>query len=104
MRILFGVIWYLLGGLMIGVSEFKRAANRARLLFQGRLSCYDIALSLVKDKAGLEIGGPSWVFRDWYAPLPIYKAVESLDNCVFSDKTVWATLSNRSEEHTSELQ
>lgn len=79
---------------MIGVSEFKRAANRARLLFQGRLSCYDIALSLVKDKAGLEIGGPSWVFRDWYAPLPIYKAVESLDNCVFSDKTVWATLSN----------
>jgi SAM-dependent methyltransferase len=43
----------------------------------------------VKDKAGLEIGGPSWVFRDWYAPLPIYKTVGSLDNCVFSQKTIW---------------
>jgi SAM-dependent methyltransferase len=48
-----------------------------------------VALPLVKDKAGLEIGGPSLVFRDWYAPLPIYKAVASLDNCVFSRKTVW---------------
>lgn len=74
---------------MIGVSDFKRTMNRARLLFQGRLSCYKIALSLVKDKAGLEIGGPSWVFRDWYAPLPIYKTVGSLDNCVFSQKTIW---------------
>jgi len=74
---------------MIGVSEFKSAANRARLLFQGRLACYKVALPLVKDKAGLEIGGPSLVFRDWYAPLPIYKAVASLDNCVFSRKTVW---------------
>ena len=72
------------------ISEFKLAANRARLLFQGRLACYKVALSLVKDKAGLEIGGPSWVFRNWYAPLPIYKTVASLDNCVFSQKTEWA--------------
>jgi SAM-dependent methyltransferase len=74
---------------MIGIPEFKRAVNHARLLLQGRLSCYHVALSLVKDQAGLEIGGPSWVFRDWYAPLPIYNAVASLDNCVFSQKTVW---------------
>jgi hypothetical protein len=79
---------------MIGISEFKRAVNRARVLLQGHLSCYDVALSMVKEKAGLEIGGPSRVFRDWYAPLPIYKAVGSLDNCVFSDKTVWAIHSN----------
>ena len=74
---------------MRGVSEFKRAVHRARLLLQGRLSCYNLGLSLVKDKDGLEIGGPSWVFRNWYATLPIYKAVASLDNCVFSQKTIW---------------
>lgn len=76
---------------MTGVSAFKRAVSHARALFRGRLSCYDIALSLVKDKAGLEIGGPSRVFSHRFAPLPIYNTVASLDNCVFSQKTVWAT-------------
>jgi SAM-dependent methyltransferase len=79
---------------MIGVSEFKRAANFARRLLRGRLACYDIALTLVKDKAGLEIGGPSPVFRNWYRPLPIYKTVASLDNCVFSQKAVWESHSD----------
>ncbi len=74
---------------MTVVSEFKRTASRVRRLFQGRLACYEMALSLVKDKAGLEIGGPSSIFRTWYAPLPIYKSVGSLDNCVFSERTVW---------------
>jgi SAM-dependent methyltransferase len=76
---------------MIGVSVFNRVADLSRRLCQSRLSCYDIALSLVKDKAGLEIGGPSGVFRSWFGPLPIYKAVASLDNCDISQKTVWAT-------------
>ena len=73
---------------MIGVS-FQSVANHARLLLQGRLACYKMALSLVKDKAGLEIGGPSLVFRDCYRPHPIYETVASQDNCVFSQKTVW---------------
>ena len=65
------------------VSVFKGAAERARLLFQGRLSCYDIALSLVKDKAGLEIGGPSSVFRDWYAPLVSTRRLRLLTIAIF---------------------
>jgi SAM-dependent methyltransferase len=75
----------------MGVPVFNRAVNRARILFQGRLSCFNVALSLVKDRAGLEIGGPSAVFQDWYRPLPIYKHVASLDNCDISQTTAWAT-------------
>lgn len=74
-----------------GVSVFDRAANRARILFQGRLSCFNLAMSLVKDRAGLEIGGPSAVFRDWYRPLPIYKHIARLDNCDISRTTAWAS-------------
>jgi SAM-dependent methyltransferase len=48
----------------------------------------------VADKAGLEIGGPSEVFRDRFSSLPIYKAVASLDNCNFAQKTVWSTQSS----------
>jgi len=75
-------------------SLVRRAATRTRIALGGRLSSYDIALSLVKDKVGLEIGGPSEVFRDRFSPLPIYKTVASLDNCNFAQKTVWSTQSS----------
>jgi len=35
---------------------------------------------------GLEIGGPSDVFRRF---VPVYKTLHSLDNCVFSSDTIW---------------
>jgi SAM-dependent methyltransferase len=44
---------------------------------------------VVRGKQGIEIGGPSAVFRQWYS-LPIYGDVGSLDNCDFSQSTVWA--------------
>lgn len=69
---------------------FERAVNYAQVLLQGRLSCFTLALSLVKDKAGLEIGGPSVVFRNWYRPLPIYNEIARLDNCDISRETTWA--------------
>jgi len=43
---------------------------------------------MVAGKRGLEIGGPSGVFRA--NPLPIYDHVLSLDNCDISQKTAWA--------------
>jgi SAM-dependent methyltransferase len=76
---------------MRGASRFQRAVNRTRILFQGRLHCFNTALTLVGNRAGLEIGGPSAVFRNWYSPLPIYQHVGTLDNCVFSRNTVWDT-------------
>jgi SAM-dependent methyltransferase len=76
----------------MGVSVFDRYANHIRLLLQGRLSCFHLALSLVKGKTGLEIGGPSEVFR--YKPLPIYDKAASIDNCDFSRSTTWASHSD----------
>ncbi|MGZ4877143.1 MAG: methyltransferase domain-containing protein [Candidatus Angelobacter sp.] len=64
------------------------------------MRCLRTALSLVEGRNGLEIGGPSEVFqrwqrpsrfRGWRTPLPIYDRVASLDNCVFSGNTIWAT-------------
>lgn len=45
-------------------------------------------LPFVRGKRGLEIGGPSESFGPG-AVLPIYSRVGTLDNCDFSDKTVW---------------
>lgn len=67
-------------------------------MLQGRLRCFNLALSLVEGKRGLEIGGPTAVFKGWrapsrlhglFAPLPIYDRVGSLDNCNFSGETIW---------------
>ena len=43
----------------------------------------------VAGKRGLEIGGPSDIFRRGQ-PIDLYKEVEGLDNCDFSQTTVWA--------------
>ncbi len=56
----------------------------------GPLRCRKLAFSLVAGRTGIEIGGPSVVFRKpWY--LPIYDRVHSLDNCDFRRDTTWAS-------------
>lgn len=45
-------------------------------------------LALVEGKCGLEIGGPSDVFRSGN-PLDLYEHIGGLDNCNFSDNTIW---------------
>jgi SAM-dependent methyltransferase len=76
----------------------RRSRRKLSLLLQGRLRCFKQALPLVEGKRGLEIGGPTDLFKGWrtpsrchwfLAPLPIYDRVGSLDNCNFSDKTIW---------------
>jgi SAM-dependent methyltransferase len=42
----------------------------------------------VGNKVGLEIGGPSAIFRNG-GELPIYRCMAGLDNCVFSAETIW---------------
>lgn len=78
-----------------------RLTRKWQLVSQGRLRCFDLALSLVEGKSGIEIGGPTDVFQPWHAisryyyglstPLPIYDRVGALDNCNFSSETMWAT-------------
>jgi SAM-dependent methyltransferase len=53
------------------------------------VSDFRLYLQCVSGKSGLEIGGPSAVFREKNA-LPLYDSLGSLDNCDFSSTTVWA--------------
>jgi hypothetical protein len=47
--------------------------------------------SLFIDKKGIEIGGPSGVFKKT-GPFPIYDTIGSLDNINFSDDNFWSNL------------
>lgn len=44
--------------------------------------------ALIKNKSGLEIGGPSAIFSE-KGMLPLYPIVKELDNCNFSSNTIW---------------
>lgn len=56
---------------------------------QSRVRNRQLYLPYVANKRGLEIGGPSEVFRRRQS-LDIYQHVDILDNCDFSRSTVWA--------------
>jgi SAM-dependent methyltransferase len=44
--------------------------------------------SELRSKRGLEIGGPSPLLA-YNGPVPVYDVLESLDNCLYSGKTIW---------------
>lgn len=64
----------------------------ARLAWQNRLGsplrAYEICRPLVERRRGIEIGGPSAIFRRTGA-LPLYPLFEQLDNCDFAADTIW---------------
>ena len=53
-----------------------------------RIKGYMFVKSLFNDKSGIEIGGPSPIFRD-KGILPLYRIVKNLDGCNFSNTTIW---------------
>ena len=63
-------------GLIGTIASIRKKSLDASNLFRRR----------VCGRAGLEIGGPSPFFRTF---LPIYDCIESLDNCVFANATIW---------------
>ena len=54
--------------------------------FGARIPNFETYQSCVKNKRGLEIGGPSTLFM---TSLPLYQVVNSLDGVNFSNQTVW---------------
>jgi len=73
-------------------SILQRAVGRLRNIrdqLQYPVGSLPLYLSHITGRSGIEIGGPSAVFRPKNA-LPLYDAVGSLDNCDFSASTVWA--------------
>ena len=51
-----------------------------------RLPSYRVYATYVEDKKGIEIGGPSILFK---TTLPLYRRITSLDGVNFSRNTVW---------------
>src|SRR5271154_2221051 len=68
---------------------WRKVSKHFRLTQQGQLKRFNVYLPYIQGKRGLEIGGPSNVFRK-DNPIPVYEKIERLDNCDFSKSTVWA--------------
>lgn len=66
-----------------------RIIKLVRRSFRRTLPTLNIYRSLVSNKNGLEIGGPTNLFTD-EGSLPIYGVLRSLDNCLFSSQCIWA--------------
>jgi SAM-dependent methyltransferase len=58
-----------------------------RLKFPPKCRIFQQCAALVKNRYGLEIGGPSSCFEKGF--MPIYSEIARLDNCNFSNNTVW---------------
>jgi SAM-dependent methyltransferase len=70
----------------IGVSGLL-AAFGSRLIAQ-KARCFPLCAKLLSSGVGLEIGGPSSLFKK-RRMLPIYSIINNLDNCNFADCTIW---------------
>lgn len=53
-----------------------------------RLGRFDELAAKVRGKAGLEVGGPSDIFREG-GVIPVYPLLGSLDGCNFATQTMW---------------
>lgn len=53
-----------------------------------RPECYPNCLEFIKNKIGLEIGGPSFTFSK-FGLIPVYGCALRIDNCNFSNHTIW---------------
>jgi SAM-dependent methyltransferase len=75
------------------MNNIKQSLERLLLsvrlrLIPKRARCFSLCEKLLSNSVGLEIGGPSQVFsRD--GALPVYPLLKRLDNCDFSDETIW---------------
>ena len=67
------------------IYTIKRLSNK---IFEGKIKRYTELVHLFKDKEGIEIGGPSEVFRP-YSYIPIYNHIKKLDGVNFSNNTIW---------------
>lgn len=72
-----------------GIGCLTRIYGDFKAWRQQPLENFGLYVSCVKSRRGIEIGGPSPIFRS-RQDLPIYDLVGSLDNCDFSNSTLWA--------------
>jgi len=66
----------------------KKLEEKFRFYFPKHLKNKNRYIKAIKGLNGIEIGGPSFTFSN-KGLLPIYKHIEGLDGCNFSDNTIW---------------
>lgn len=69
-----------------GIDGLYRSARKKIIPY--RAVSYGYCSQFIRNNNGLEIGGPSSIFKD-RGELPFYTIAKSLDNCNFSNNTVW---------------
>lgn len=57
-------------------------------LIRPRIKEFELFKELFQNRSGLEIGGPSGIFKQG-GFIPLYKIVKNLDGCNFSNTTLW---------------
>ncbi|WP_263382434.1 class I SAM-dependent methyltransferase [Granulicella arctica] len=72
-----------------GLPLLQRIRRKIARMRQGRLETFPLYSPFVRGKRGLEIGGPSGSFEK-ASFCPVYEEIACLDNCDFSQSTVWA--------------
>jgi len=65
-----------------------RAVNFVARLLYRKPACHALCVELVSGQRGMEIGGPSQIFSS-DGQLPLYESVGALDNCNFTEDTLW---------------
>lgn len=65
-----------------------------RRITRGRCRGYSVMRPFVAEKHGLEIGGPSAIFSR-HRLIPVYDCCRSIDNCNFSNRTIWDDVTDR---------
>lgn len=66
----------------------KKLENKFRQYFPKHLKNKHTYLNALSGLSGIEIGGPSFTFSK-KGLLPVYKVISELDNCNFSNETLW---------------
>jgi len=51
---------------------------------------YSAMVPYLRDKVGLEIGGPSQLFAEGQL-IPVYNLCHRIDNCTFASQTIWSS-------------
>ena len=59
-----------------------------RVFLRKKIGIYDACEKRLRGKKGFEVGGPSSIFSN-EGLIPLYPVVKHLDNCNFSQTTVW---------------
>ncbi len=73
---------------IISPEVYQIITTEVRLFLTPKAKSFDLCRALLRQKEGFEIGGPSQIFSR-SGLLPVYKVARNIDNCNFSDNTIW---------------